>query len=388
MTLAAPTLMQMLRALIAAPSVSSVSPQFDQSNRAVIELLAAWLEGLGFRSEILPLPHQPDKFDLIATLGSGPDGLVLAGHTDTVPYDATGWRHDPFTLSEADNRLYGLGTSDMKSFFALAIEAARRFRAEDLAAPLILVATADEESSMEGALELVRVGRPRGRYAVIGEPTNLKPVRMHKGILMEAIRLHGRSGHSSDPSLGVNALEGMYKVIGALLSLRAELQAKYRHPGFAVPVPTMNLGHIHGGDNPNRICADCELHIDLRPLPGMDIDELRTLLKQRTAQALAGSELRWEVTPLFCGTPAMETPADSPLVLAAEQLTGAAAGAAAFGTEGPYFRELGMDALILGPGDIAQAHQPDEYLALDRITPTVDLLGRLIERFCIQPMQR
>ncbi len=388
MTLAAPTLMQMLRALIAAPSVSSVSPQFDQSNRAVIELLASWLEGLGFRSEILPLPHQPDKFDLIATLGSGPDGLVLAGHTDTVPYDAGGWRTDPFTLSEADNRLYGLGTSDMKSFFALAIEAARRYRAEDLATPLILVATADEESSMEGALELVRAGRPRGRYAVIGEPTNLKPVRMHKGILMEAIRLHGRSGHSSDPSLGVNALEGMHKVIGALLALRAELQAKYQHPGFAVPVPTMNFGHIHGGDNPNRICADCELHIDLRPLPGMDIDELRMLLKQRTAQALDGSELRWEVTPLFCGTPAMETPADSPLVLAAEQLTGAAAGAAAFGTEGPYFRELGMDALILGPGDIAQAHQPDEYLALDRITPTVDLLGQLIERFCMHPTPR
>ncbi len=383
MTLAAPTLMQMLRALIAAPSVSSVSPQFDQSNRAVIEMLATWLESLGFRSEILPLPHHPDKFDLIATLGTGPDGLVLAGHTDTVPYDAEGWRSDPFTLSEADNRLYGLGTSDMKSFFALAIEAARRYRAEDLAAPLILVATADEESSMEGALELVRAGRPRGRYAVIGEPTNLQPVRMHKGILMEAIRLYGRSGHSSDPSLGVNALEGMHKVIGALLALRGELQAKYRHTGFSVPVPTMNLGHIHGGDNPNRICADCELHIDLRPLPGMDIDELRTLLKQRTAQALAGSELRWEVTPLFCGTPAMETPADSPLVLAAEHLTGAAAGAAAFGTEGPYFRELGMDALILGPGDIAQAHQPNEYLALDRITPTVDLLGRLIERFCI-----
>ena len=388
MTLSAPTLMQMLRALIAAPSVSSVSPQFDQSNRAVIELLATWLEGLGFRSEILPLPHQPDKFDLIATLGSGPDGLVLAGHTDTVPYDAEGWRTDPFTLSEANNRLYGLGTSDMKSFFALAIEAARRYRAEDLAAPLILVATADEESSMEGALELVRAGRPRGRYAVIGEPTNLKPVRMHKGILMEAIRLHGRSGHSSDPSLGVNALEGMHKVIGALLGLRADLQAKYQHPGFAVPVPTLNLGHIHGGDNPNRICADCELHIDLRPLPGMDIDELRGLLKQRTGQALADSELRWEVTPLFCGTPAMETPADSPLVLAAEQLTGTGAGAAAFGTEGPYFRELGMDALILGPGDIAQAHQPDEYLALDRITPTVDLLGRLIERFCLHPIPR
>ncbi|MHB8472084.1 MAG: acetylornithine deacetylase [Gammaproteobacteria bacterium] len=384
MSLTAPTLMQMLHALIAAPSVSSVSPQFDQSNRGVIELLTTWLEGLGFRCEILPLPQQPDKFDLIATLGSGPDGLVLAGHTDTVPYDHAGWRSDPFTLSAADNRLYGLGMSDMKAFFALAIEAARRFRAQDLRAPLILVATADEESSMEGALELVRAGRPKGRFAVIGEPTNLKPMRMHKGILMEAIRLHGRSGHSSDPSLGVNALEGMHKVIGALLALRAELQAKYQHAGFAVPVPTMNFGHIHGGDNPNRICADCELHIDLRPLPGMDLEELRALLKQRTAAALAGSELRWEVTPLFCGTPAMETPAASPLVLAAEQLTGAAAGAVAFGTEGPYFQALGMDALILGPGDIAQAHQPNEYLSLDRIDPTVELLGRLIERFCVQ----
>src|SRR5690606_29615515 len=133
----------------------------DQGNRAVLERLAEWLEGLGFAVEILPLTTHPDKANLIATLGAGPGGLVLAGHTDTVPYDDTRWSHDPFRLTEADGRLYGLGTSDMKSFFALAIAAARRFKAEDLRQPLIVLATADEESSMDGARALVRAGRPR-----------------------------------------------------------------------------------------------------------------------------------------------------------------------------------------------------------------------------------
>ncbi|HEY0633925.1 MAG TPA: M20/M25/M40 family metallo-hydrolase, partial [Gammaproteobacteria bacterium] len=146
-----PSLLEMLHGLIAAPSMSSVSPAFDTSNRAVIDRLALWLEGLGFAVEVLPLPNQPHKANLIATLGKGPGGLVLAGHTDTVPYDAGRWNHDPFRLTEADGRLYGLGTSDMKGFFALAIEAARSFRAEQFKHPLIILATADEESSMEGA---------------------------------------------------------------------------------------------------------------------------------------------------------------------------------------------------------------------------------------------
>jgi len=141
----------MLSGLIAAPSMSSVSPEFDTSNREVIDLLADWLERLGFAVEVLPLPTQPHKANLIATLGKGPGGLVLAGHTDTVPYDEGRWSHNPFRLTEKDNRLYGLGTSDMKGFFALAIEAARQFQAEQLQQPLIILATADEESSMEGA---------------------------------------------------------------------------------------------------------------------------------------------------------------------------------------------------------------------------------------------
>ncbi|MFN2308382.1 MAG: acetylornithine deacetylase [Gammaproteobacteria bacterium] len=380
----APPLLNMIGELIATPSVSSVSPQFDQGNRPVIDLLANWLDGLGFQVEVQPLAIHPQKANLIATLGRGSGGLVLAGHTDTVPCDPELWTSDPFRLNERDQRLYGLGTSDMKAFLALAIEAARRFEAGQLREPLVILATADEESSMAGALALVEAGRPLGRHAIIGEPTGLRPVRTHKGIMMEAIRVRGQSGHSSDPALGNSALEGMYQVLGEILTWRAELQQHHRNPLFKVPVPTLNLGHIHGGDNPNRICGACELHIDLRPLPGMDLDELRDELTRRLSQRLAGSGLGLSVERLFAGTPAMETPAGAPIVQAGERLTGHPAEAVAFGTEGPYLNALGMDTLILGPGDIEQAHQPDEYLALDRLTPTLELLEKMIGEFCVR----
>jgi acetylornithine deacetylase len=374
----------MLHELVAIPSVSSSHPHIDQGNRGVVERLAQWLADLGFRTEILPLDTHPQKANLIATLGEGPGGLVLAGHTDTVPFDESRWRQDPFVLTERDGRLYGLGTSDMKGFFPLVIEAARRFRAAELRHPLIVLATADEESSMEGARALVRAGRPRARHALIGEPTGLRPVRMHKGVMMERVRLIGRAGHSSDPALGVSALEGMNRVMNELLAWRAELQQRYRNAAFAVPVPTLNLGHIHGGDNPNRICGECELHLDLRPLPGMDIPALRAEMRERIERLLADSELRVELAPLFHGALPMETDAAAEIVRVTEELTGHRAGAVAFGTEGPYLQQLGMETVILGPGDIEVAHQPDEYLAVERLQPTVDLLARLIGRLCVE----
>lgn len=372
-----------IRQLIATPSISSVSPQFDQSNRAVIDVLAGWLEEAGFAVQIVPLPQQPDKANLIATLGRGPGGLVLAGHTDTVPFDAGRWHYDPFGGVVANECIYGLGTADMKAFLALAIAAASEFTERDLRQPLVILATADEESSMAGARALTLAGRPLGRHAVIGEPTGLQPVRMHKGILMEAIRLEGRSGHSSDPALGVSALEGMHRVIGELLRWREELQARYRNPLFAVEVPTLNLGHIHGGDNPNRICADCELHIDIRPLPGMMLADLREALHQRLSDLLVESGLLLSFRPLFAGIEALETPAAAAIVRATEELTGAPAGVVGFGTEGPYLNALGMETVIIGPGSIRCAHQPDEFLPLATIPPTLALLRGLINRFCV-----
>ena len=378
-----PDLRSLLNSLIAIPSISSVNPAWDQSNLALIGQLAEWFELLGFEVRVLPVAGHPGKANLIASIGRGPDGLVLAGHTDTVPCDEQFWSHDPFTLTEKNNRFYGLGTSDMKSFFALVIEAVRDLDLTRIKRPLTLLATADEESSMCGAKALVSNRTRLGRYAIIGEPTGLRPVRMHKGISMEAIRLTGRSGHSSNPALGVNALEGMHRVMGEVLKWRGELQQRYHNPLFEVAFPTLNLGHIHGGDNPNRICGECELQFDLRPLPGMDLDSLRGELLQRLRLLLEESPLKLEMHSVFEGIPAMETPADSPIVQAAEQLTGHCAEAVAFGTEAPYLQQLGMEPLVLGPGDISLAHQPDEYLDASHIAPAIKLLQSMINRFCL-----
>ena len=377
-----PSLLNMIEALVRIPSVSSISPELDQGNREIIDLLANWLDAGGYRVEIMPLPHHPAKANLIATLGQGSGGLVLAGHTDTVPYDEGKWRYNPFALTQADQRLYGLGTSDMKSFLALAIDALRDVRGTDLDEPVILLATADEETGMTGAKALAARGAPCARHALIGEPTGLRPVRMHKGIMMETIRLQGQSGHSSDPALGNNALEAMHRVIHELLTWRGFLQDKYHDPRFAVPVPTLNLGHIHGGDNPNRICPDCELHIDLRPLPGMVLQELRDELRHRIGVVLQDSGIEVTFTSLIDGVAPMETPADSEIVRMAEKLTGCPSEAVAFSTEAPYLQQLGINTVVLGPGDIDQAHQPDEYLALDRLKPTTRLLQNLVKTVC------
>lgn len=379
-----PPLTEMIRALIATPSVSSVMPEFDMSNRPVIDLLANWCEDAGFDVELQPLDAAPGKVNLIASLGRGDGGLALSGHTDTVPFDDALWSSDPFTLREADDRLYGLGSADMKSFFAFALEAAVQFDAADFQRPLVLVATADEESDMFGGRALAGSGLPGVSRVVIGEPTRMRPVRMHKGILMESIRVLGQSGHSSDPALGANAVEGMHAIINALLDYRDDMQRTHHNEHFAVPLPTLNFGAIRGGDNPNRICGECELHIDLRTLPGMKGSTVRDALHRRCRDTLDGTPFRLEFRRLFEGIDAMETPAESALVAAAERLTGAASEAVSFGTEAPFFRELGLDTIVLGPGDIAQAHQPDEYLALDMIAPARGTLKRMIEEFCLK----
>ncbi|MET0006075.1 MAG: acetylornithine deacetylase [Candidatus Thiodiazotropha sp.] len=377
------TLQDTLSRLINAASVSSVNPAWDMSNREVIEHLESWFDALGFRIEILTIPGHPDKFNLIASAGQGNEGLVLSGHTDTVPFDEAKWHSDPLKLQERDGRFYGMGSADMKGFFAVIIEAIREVPLQQLKQPLVIIATADEESTMCGAKSLTDLHRRLGRHAIIGEPTDMKPVRLHKGISMESIRINGKSGHSSDPSLGVNALDAMYQVLGEVIQWRSELQQRYQNQAFKVAFPTLNLGHIHGGDNPNRICGQCELQFDLRPLPGMSLDNLRGELRRRLSKRLHDADLNWELTPVFDGIPAMETPREAAIVQAVEQLTGAESGAVAFGTEGPFFNSMGMQTVICGPGSIEQAHQPDEYLPLKHIQPAINLIQSLIRQFCL-----
>lgn len=379
-----PDTLSMIRALIEQPSISSTDLRFDQSNLKVIQLLAEWLEQLGFHVAIKPVSER--KANLLAFLGEAREahGLVLSGHTDTVPYDEDRWTFDPFRGTVKDGRLYGLGSADMKAFFALVLEAASHYSAKDLRQPLVVLATADEESNMSGARALAAEGILLGRYAVIGEPTDLRPIRMHKGVMMESIRIDGQAGHSSDPSLGASALEGMIAVLNELLAWRAELQKNYRNPLFKVAFPTLNVGSIHGGDNPNRICSQCVCQFDLRPLPGMDVEELRAMLEQRLSPVLAGQpRLKLAFEPLFEGLPPFETAADSEIVKACEDFTGHAAGAVAFGTEAPFLSRLGLETVIMGPGSIEQAHQLDEYVPLDQVDSGVALLRKLIDRFCL-----
>ena len=380
-----PTIKEMLGTLVSTPSISCTSEAQDQSNLAVIDHLATWLEDLGGTVERMPLPDDPAKANLIATFGpSGEgEGLALSGHTDTVPCDEARWSRDPFDLAESDDRLYGLGACDMKGFFPVALTALERCKDMRFVRPLTIVATSDEESSMAGARYLSESGRPKARAAVIGEPTGLRPIHAHKGFMMLSIKLKGSSGHSSNPDLGNSALDAMHAVMGELIAYRGELATAFRSPAFEVPTPTLNLGCLHAGDNPNRICEGAELQIDVRLLPGMDHADIRAEIDARLRAIAAERDIGIDIAPVFAPVSSYETPADGELVRMLEQLSGRSAGSVAFGTEAPFFQALGMETVVFGPGSIDQAHQPDEYLETSNIRPAVDVLTELIGRYCV-----
>jgi acetylornithine deacetylase len=368
--------------LLSEHSVSSTNLDIDQSNLGVINLLAETFEGLGFTCEFIPVQGNHEKSNLIATLGSGPGGLVLSGHTDTVPFDESLWDTNPLAMTEKDNKLFGLGATDMKGFFAVVHEAILDFIEAGFKQPLIILATADEESSMAGARTLASLGKPQARAAVIGEPTSLRPIHMHKGIMMESIHVQGQSGHSSNPALGRNALDAMHEVITALMQFRLQLQSKYNNPHFDIDVPTINLGVIHGGDNPNRICGHCDLEFDVRLLPGMGGEAIRESIEAIVAPIATSHNVEINLTSLIPGVDPFDN-ANSELAKKIEVLTGHTPESVAFGTEGPFLQQLGMDTIIMGPGSIDQAHQPNEFMALDQVKPCIDILQKLIKDYCL-----
>jgi acetylornithine deacetylase len=376
-----PAAREMIAQLIAIPSVSCVHADMDMSNRGVIDLVADWAENLGFSIEIQDAAA--GKHNLIARAGSGSDGLVLSGHTDTVPCNPDLWSGDPFSAREADDRIYGLGSCDMKSFLALALEASSKIDLGKLERPLTIVATADEESTMSGARLIADNGKKLGRYCVIGEPTGLQPIRQHKGNLTMSVEYLGQSGHASDPGLGNNALDGMHQFMTALYAYRDKIQQAHSDPAFAIPTPTMNLGHIHGGDNSNRICGNCLLLIDIRFLPGMSFASLKADIEQIAAEVAEIRGLRLTTQVFGSGLPAMNTDEASEIAQYLTRLTGKKAGAVGFGTEAPYYNSMQTETIVIGPGSIDQAHQPDEYLPIEQIEPTIQMLDNLIERFCM-----
>ena len=379
--MALPNTLEMLETLIGEPSVSCIDKSHDQSNLGVVNHLATWLDDLGFAVELLPVPDKPGKSNIIARRGSGADGLVLSGHTDTVPFDEALWQSDPFTVTERDAKFYGLGTCDMKGFFPVALTAAARHAGSKFSKPLTIIGTADEESTFAGARYLAARGEPKAAAAVIGEPTSMTPIRAHKGFTSVSIAIQGSSGHSSNPALGDNALDAMYRVMGALMAFRRELAARHSDPSFEVSVPTLNLGCLHAGDNPNRICGHAELKIDLRVLPGMDTAALVDVLGERACAACGATPVT--ITTLNQPVQPYQTAADGPLVKTLEALSGKRSRTVAFGTEAPFFQALGMETVVFGAGSIDQAHQPDEYLAGAEIKPMEDALTKLIAHYCL-----
>jgi acetylornithine deacetylase len=379
-----PDFMECFASLIALPSISSTDPNLDQSNKSSIDLLASWFTDLGFNTEIIPVPGESEKYNMVACLGKGDGGLVLSGHTDTVPYDDQHWNQDPFKLTERDNRLYGLGAADMKCFFPMVIDVISNMQLMNVRQPVYILATADEECTMAGIRALMEANLKLGDQALIGEPTGLIPVYMHKGVMMETVRITGSAGHSSNPALGNSALEGMHRVISALMDWRSKLQKQYINNHFTVPVPTLNFGSIRGGDNPNRICAECELKVDLRILPDMQLDDVRYAMREVVTTAIDGSGLELDMHSIFHGIPAMKTDINSEIVKIAEKLSGNTAGTVTFGTEGPYLKSMGMNTVILGPGNIDQAHQANEYVTKDRIKPMMKIIKGMIGHFCLE----
>ena len=381
MTKGLPGTRAMIDQLIATPSVSCVHADMDMSNRGVIDLLAEWSESLGFEVEIQAVDDR--KSNLIARAGSGSDGLVMSGHTDTVPCDPSLWSSDPFTAEQKDDRIYGLGSCDMKSFLALALAASSSVDFDKLKHPLTLVATSDEETTMKGAKLIADNGKKLGRFCVIGEPTGLTPIRQHKGNLTMSVEFLGQSGHASDPSLGNNALEGMYQYMTGLFAYRDRIQHQYNDPAFTIPTPTMNLGHIHGGDNSNRICGACTLLIDIRFLPAMSFATLKADLEQMAAEVAEARGLGVTTQTFGEGMPAMDTDAASEIAQYLTHITGKKTASVAFGTEAPYFNAMQTETIVIGPGSINQAHQPDEFLPIEQIDPTIKMLEDLVERFCL-----
>ncbi|EIJ0934668.1 acetylornithine deacetylase [Vibrio cholerae] len=374
-----PSFLEVYEGLISTSSISSTDARWDEGNEQVIAKLADWLSALGFSIQIEQVA--PNKQNLIAKLGSGEGGLLLAGHSDTVPFDEGRWNYNPHALTQANNRFYGLGTADMKGFFAFIYEAVKNVDWSKQTKPLYVLATCDEETTMLGARHFTENAPFKPDYCIIGEPTSLVPIRAHKGHMANAIRVTGKSGHSSNPALGVNAIEIMHEVLFALMQLRDRLIKEYHHPGFEIPTPTLNLGHIHGGDSPNRICGCCELHYDVRPLPGISLDGLDNLMRDALREVQQKWPGRIELVPLHDPIPGYECAHDHPFIHGISEICEQEAQTVNYCTEAPFLQQI-CPTLVLGPGSIDQAHQPDEFLAFEFIDPTVRVLSRAMQKYC------
>ncbi|WP_041068587.1 acetylornithine deacetylase [Candidatus Ishikawella capsulata] len=383
MTKKLPTFIDLYSQLIATPSISSNNPLIDQSNEDIIHLLCEWFEHIGFKVETTFVNNINNniKLNMLASIGNGEGGLLLTGHTDTIPADIEKWTYNPFILTEKNNKLYGLGSVDMKCFFAFILNAVRNLNPLKLKKPLYILATAEEETSMAGAKQFSEYTTIYPDYAIIGEPSCLKPIRAHKGHISKAIHIQGQSAHSSNPFKGINAIEIVYEIIDYLLKLRNDLRENYQNNLFNIPYPTINFGYIHGGHASNCICGYCELHIDIRPTSDITIMEINNLINNVLTYVNPCWSKRISISELHPYIPAYECSSYHEIVKFLERITGTKACSVDYCTEASFIQKI-CPTLIIGPGSIEQAHQKDEFLDMVFIKPTHNLIKKLIHYFC------
>ena len=374
------TAQETLAQLVAIDSVS------QNSNAPIVEFLQQRCESKGFTAKRFSYIDEAgiEKINLIALAGAEFSDdvqveLALVGHTDTVPFDPN-WI-EATTLTESDGKLFARGSCDTKGFIAAALTAVETIDVSSLQRPLSLVFTADEEIGLLGAKYLAQIKPLRVRYSIVGEPTSLQPIRAGKGYSLATVEVKGREAHSAYPALGASAILRAARLISRLEELGESLKTDL-HGGFDPPFTTFNVGLINGGTAKNVMAGSCRFTLEWRPIPTQDpklflmlLDEAIAIEKQRDP----GFECE-----VNCGRndSGFETAAQSPLVTFLETATGKQAGSVAFGTEGAQMRLLGADAVVLGPGDIREAHRTGEFVPIEELNLCVELLKSAIQAFC------
>jgi acetylornithine deacetylase len=354
---------EILATLIAFPSVVGVP------NDAIVDWIGAYCEAAGADVTVLPGP-EGDRSNLFVTIGPRQArGYVLSGHMDVVPAAEPEWSSDPFVLRRDGSRLYGRGTTDMKGFLACALAALPRLAVMDLRQPLHLAFSYDEEAGCRGVPHLIAAlpslcEKPLG--AIIGEPSRMQPVRTHKGKAAARLEVIGRSGHSSRPDLGLNAVHAMAGVITQAVTYARSLEDGPLDHHFAPPHSSLQVGVIAGGQAVNIIPDRCTADIEVRAVPGVSPSSLLEPVKAKLfALRDSGFEVAWDELSAY---PALSPAKGSELRALLVELTGQELDTAvSYGTEAGLYQQAGIDAMICGPGDIARAHRPDEYIEIGEL---------------------
>jgi acetylornithine deacetylase len=365
-----PRALELSQALVRMNTVS------DNSNLALIHFIRDELARLGVKSRLTYDAHKT-KANLFATLGEGkPAGLILSGHTDTVPWDGQAWSEDPLSATVRDGRLYGRGSADMKSFIAIAVAHAEAFLKADTPFALHFAFSYDEEVGCFGVKELIADLRDAGirpLACIVGEPTSMVPAIAHKGVYRYRCCVRGKEAHSSLTPSSVNAIEMAARVVGKVRDMAERFEREEpRYEGFDVPFSTASVGQFHGGIADNVVPRDAEFRYEFRDLPTANAREMQAEVvayarslepaMQRVASAAGiGFDTICEI-PSFLGS---ERDAVTRLAqrLSGEERTTQVA----FGTEAGLFKDAGIPTVVCGPGSIEQAHQPDEFVSLEQL---------------------